>query len=175
MAVGQQYDRRHFILKSTYMATIRKQVTEEQEGKLNDIVKNSVDEVTVRGRKYKVRWLHNGTIRKLTDIMLAEGDESKVSCKCAAAIALNGCFRIKLLWWAVWRWFYYVREYYDAELFELIETAKKKVPAEQYYMNTILLIGMRDTMMNMTRKETKAILQGLSSERHTQSGKTDLG
>ena len=45
MAVGQQYDRRHFILKSTYMATIRKQVTEEQEGKLNDIVKNSVDEV----------------------------------------------------------------------------------------------------------------------------------
>lgn len=161
--------------KDRDMARIKEQVTEEQERRLNDIAKNSVSRVEVRGKKFNVRWLHNATIRKLTDIMLAEGDESKVSCKCAAAIALNGWFKIKFVWWLVWRWFYYVREYYDEELYPLIEEGKKKLPAEQYYVNTILLIGMRDTMMNLTRKETKAILQGLSSERHTQQEKTGLG
>lgn len=157
------------------MATVKKKVTEDQEKKLNEIVENKPTEVKVRNRTFNVRWLRNATIRKLTDIMLAEGDESKVSCKCAAAIALNECFKIKFFWWFLWRWFYYVKQYYDAELFPLIETAKKKLPVGDYYTNTILLIGMKDTMMNMTRKEAKVILQELSSEQHTQSPKTVRG
>mgnify|MGYP000113932552 FL=1 len=45
--------------------------------------------------------------------------------KCAAAIVLNGYWKILFFYWFLWRWFFYVMQYSDEELLPLIETGKK--------------------------------------------------
>lgn len=50
---------------------------------------------------------------------------------------------------------YYVAQYDESELTEVVTEGKKKVDAESYYLNTILLTGMKDTIMQMTRKEVE--------------------
>jgi hypothetical protein len=94
-------------------------------------------------------------------------DSDKNNCKVAACIILNGLWSIKLRYWFLWRWFYYVREYTDEQLAPIIEEGKKKVPVEAYYESTILAIGMRDTMMAMTRAEVERILQEHSTGQPT--------
>ena len=150
------------------MARVTRQPNEQEQKELNNVVENVATKVKVRNRTFKLRYLHSATIRKVTDIMLADGDDSKVSSKCAAAMVLNGFFKIHLFYWFLWRWFYYVKQYLEFELRPLIEEGKKKDPAEDYYINTIFLIGMKDTMIAMTREEADHFRQELSSVQRTQ-------
>ncbi len=142
------------------MALGKKRITEptaEDEKLLSGIVEDSTDYVTVRGREWAVQWVRNRARRKVTDILLKEKDEDKVVCKCAAALRLNGYFKITFLYWWMWRWYYYVRQYGEGELLEFIRMCKKKVPAEEYLIAIMLLTGMKDTVMNMTRAEAGRI------------------
>lgn len=82
-------------------------------------------------------------------------------------MVLNGYFKIKFFYWFLWRWFYYVKQYLEIELHPLIDEGKKKVRAEDYYINTIFLIGMKDTMIAMTREEAERFRQELSSGQRT--------
>ncbi|WP_052340671.1 hypothetical protein [Bacteroides sp. 14(A)] len=86
------------------------EATTEQEKALNSIVENKKDIVKIRGRKFSISWMRNRTRRKVTDIFLEEKEEDKVSAKCAAALVLNGYFKIKFFYWLLWRWFYYVKQ-----------------------------------------------------------------
>ena len=141
------------------------QVNDEQQKKLNAVVDDSVDIVYVRGKKVRVKWMRNYAIRKVTDILLGDhGHENMVNCKCAAAMVLNGYWSIKLCWWLLWRWYYYVKQYRDSELSELIEVGKKKVDVESYYLTTTYLTAMKDTMMAMTRKEVERFLAAQRGE-----------
>lgn len=135
------------------------QPTAEDELLYNDIVENIPTTIELRGAKKKIHWLRRGTIRKFTKIMMKEGNDDKVSCQAAAAILLNGYWSIKFLWWALWRWFYYIKQYGDEELAPIIAVAKKKIPVRQYFAATILLTAMKDTMMQMTKAEANSILQ----------------
>ncbi len=132
--------------------------TAEDEALLDDIICNSTDYVQVRKKKYGIKWLRRGTIRKFTSILLKPGDDDKVSCKCAATIILNGFFKVNLFYWFLWRWFYYIKQYGDNELAPVIAIAKKKIPVKSYFAATILLTAMKDTMMQMTREEASNIL-----------------
>lgn len=134
--------------------------TIEQEQLLNSVVEDKKDIVEIRGRKFRIGWLRNRARRKLTDIVLNEKDDSKVSSKCSAALVLNGYFKIKFFYWFLWRWFYYVMQYSDKELLPLVELCKKKVQVEDYCIITISLTEMRDTIKAMTREEVSRILQG---------------
>lgn len=137
------------------------QPTEQDERTLNSVIENEADIVELRGKKVKVRWLGYFALRKMTKVMLDEGaDEQSVLCKSVAAIKLNGYWKIKFLWWALWRWYFYVKQYTEKELLPIVECAKKKVPLESYLTATILLTAMKDTAMQMTRKEAENILQG---------------
>lgn len=112
--------------------------TEKEEALLDSIVENSKDTVEIRGRKWHVAWMRNGTKRKVTHIMLTEKEDDKVNSKCAAAIVLNGYWKILFFYWFLWRWFFYVMQYSDEELLPLIETGKKKyvwrdIAPVQYY------------------------------------------
>lgn len=149
------------------MARVKRQPTIEEERVLNSIVEDEVSEVVVRNTTYRLKYMRNATIRKITDVMLKEGDDSKVSSKCAALMVLNGFFKIKFFYWFLWRWFYYVKQYLEIELHPLIDEGKKKVRAEDYYINTIFLIGMKDTMIAMTREEAERFRQELSSGQRT--------
>lgn len=135
------------------------QPSPEDEMLYNEIVENMPTTVELRGSKKKIRWLRRGTIRKFTNVMVKEGNDDKVSCQAVAAILLNGYWSIKFLWWILWRWYYYIKQYGDEELAPIIAVAKKKIPVRQYFAATILLTAMKDTMMQMTKAEASNILQ----------------
>ena len=127
----------------------------DSERLLDEILGDSVELVSMRGRKksYPVRWMKPGTMRKLTHIMLAKDNDAKVSCMSAALIILNDFWRIKFLYPILWRWFFYIKQYTDDELFPIIAAGKKKVPAKNFFMNITLLTEMKDTIMIMKKEE----------------------
>lgn len=134
------------------------QPNEEQHQRLNEILEAQKEDVVLGDSVVRVGWLHAGTIRKFTDIMNDKKHHpSKVNAKAVACIVLNGYWKIKFFWWMLWRWYYYVKQYHEAELSPVIEAGKKKVPVEAFLVNTISLTGMRDTMMQMTKEEVERI------------------
>lgn len=153
-----------------------KQPSIETERELEKQVDNDVDYIEIRDKKFAIPYLNGHGRHKISKILLKENsDEFAVSCKCLAAAILNGHFAIKFRWWFMWRWFYYVKKYTDAELMEVMALIKKKVAAEDYWAITILQIGMRETIMQMTREEVRASLQELSTDNAGKSAKTDNG
>lgn len=79
--------------------------------------------------------------------------EDKVVCKCVAALRLDSPITMKLFYGWLWRWYYYVKMYTCDDLLPYISECKKKVPVQSYYASIMLLTGMKDTMMAMTREE----------------------
>lgn len=142
----------------------------EDERLLNDIIEDSVDEVSLKGtnKKYKIGWLKKGTMRKITSVAIEDGNDDMVSAKTAALIILNNYWKIKFFYPILWRWFFYIKEYTDEQLSEIIAVGKKKVPYIQFLTNTILVTGMKDTIMTMTKAEAERIRQGLHSEKQEQ-------
>lgn len=138
-----------------------KQPDNTTQEKLNAILEDSKDVVEIRGKKFSIGWIKKGVIRKLTDTILTCRKEDELSARCASLVLLNGYWKIKLLHWAYWRYLW--RKYSDDELLEIFLVAKKKVDLQTraYFTNTIYLIGMKDTVMTMTRKEAERTLQEL--------------
>lgn len=146
------------------MADMLRQPDEAEQKELQDVVDDSVDVVSLRGRDVRVEWLRNATQRKISSIMVNEKDERKVIAKCAAAIVLNGYWSLLLAWWIVWRWYYYVRQYTDEELLPILEMGKKKVPAIPYFRATMFLTELKTTMAQMTREEVQKALKRFQAE-----------
>lgn len=142
------------------MAKAKRQPTAEEQKNLDEVLENSVSEVELRGKKIKIRWMHKGTLRKISHIMLSDDDEMKVTTKCAAAMVLNGYWKLKFRWWYLWRKWYYINQYTDDELSKIIDEGKKKVPVLPYYINIISLTEMKDTILAMTREEVERYRQG---------------
>jgi hypothetical protein len=140
-----------------------KQPTEEIQRELQSEIHDDSDYALVRRKHYRIKWLKGGTRDKITNVILEEGNDIKQSCQCAALMVLNGFWAIKFRYWFLWRWFYYVRQYGEEELTDLLALGKKKVPQEQYYTNTILLTALKDTSMMMKKTEVASFLQ----EQHT--------
>lgn len=139
-------------------------------------VENETDYVAVRDKRIGLRDLCGWARHKITKILLKEDtDEFAIGCKCLAAARLNGYFSIKLFWWMLWRWYYFVRHYTDSELTDAIAMIKKKVASGSYFFNTTLLIGMRETMMSMNRQEVAASLRELSTDNRGKSARSDNG
>ena len=160
---------------------------DEDEKELNSIMENEKSEVTVRGRKMKIGWLKHETTRTITRILHkggggdggggdgGDGGDDKLGCKVAAAIVLNDYWKIHLLHWLTWRWYYYVRQYTEVELLPLVMEGKKKVPQEAYYALIMLSIGMRDTIMTMKKDEVERFLREQRGGQPTASGKNTRG
>lgn len=154
------------------------QPTIEDERLLESVVDNEKDYVAIRGRRIGFRDLNGWGLHKISKVMVKEGgDELSIGCKCLAAARLNGYFKIKFLWWILWRWYAYIRAYTDIELAPAIDLIKKKVGIALgvYSLNTTSLIAMKETIMKMNREEAKAILQELSTDKAGKSAKSDRG
>lgn len=143
-------------------------------------------------KKYKVYWAKNGQLVKLSRLLIKkqssddkDGNEastldeviedSKVACKAAAIFVLHGYWKIKLKYWFLWRWFYYIRQYDMQQLQPIIDEGKKKVPWMQFYAATISLTEVKGTLMNMTMKEAEHIRQELLSGQGSQTGSNSNG
>lgn len=144
-----------------------KQPTETAQQKLNDVLEDGIDTVEIRGKKINIGWIKKGVIRKLTNTIMTCKNEDEVTARCASLVILNNYWKIKLFHWIHWRMLW--RNYSDEELFEVTMIAKKKVDSQTqaYLTNTIYLIGMKDTIMTMTRKEAERTLQELRQGQHS--------
>ena len=138
-----------------------KQPNNETQAKLNSILEDEMDVVEVRGKKFRIGWIRKGVVRKLTNTILTCKQEDELSAKCASYVILNSYWKILLFHWIYWRYLW--RKYSDEELLEIFMVAKKKVDFQTraYFTNTIYLIGMKDTVMTMTRKEAERTIQEL--------------
>ena len=139
---------------------------------------NDATVVTILGtkKKYKVRWMKNGQIDKLSRLLIRKGDtdnedgekgnaldsileDTKLACRVAAIIVLDGYWKIKFRYWFLWRWFYYIRQYDNAQLQPILDEGKKKVPLMQFLMTTMSLTAAKVTLMSMRTEEAERILQ----------------
>lgn len=141
----------------------------ETEVEYNSIVENEADIVVVRGRKVSIKWVHPGTQRKLSKVMVKYGSDDTLQYRCAAICVLNGYFKILFFYWFLWRWYFFVKGYAPEELKPIFELAKKKVQQETSLQNMVSLIAVKDTLKKQTMTSVESILQKLVSEQSTQS------
>lgn len=125
--------------------------------KLNELYEAKPEMVNFMGRKVSVGWMHHGTMRKFSDIMMTENDPHKTDCKLAAVVLLNGLWKIRFFYWAVWRWLHYISDADDIEILRLVVAAKKKVQQDAFFLITMFSTEMTDMMMTMTKEEVKRI------------------
>ena len=133
----------------------------ETQERLDDILENGNDVVEIRGKKFSIGWIKKGVIRKLTHTILTCKQEDELSARCASLVLLNSYWKILFFHPIYWRYLW--RKYTDEELLDIFLVAKKKVDSQTraYFTNTIYLIGMKDTIMTMTKKEAEHTLQEL--------------
>lgn len=148
------------------------------------LISNDAEEVQIprTKKKYKVRWLKNGQLEKLTRLLLHKKsideekttgsevldeilEDAKLACKAAAIILLDGYWKIKFRYPLLWRWFYYVKQYDNIQLAPILEAGKKKVPQMQFFQTIMSLTEARDSLMRMRAKEVEATLHELSMAR----------
>ena len=158
------------------------------------MISNDAEEVEIlrTSKKYKIRWLKNGQLEKLTrlllhkkeidedkttgsDVMDAILEDAKLACKAAAIIVLDGYWKLKFRYWFLWRWFYYVKQYDNIQLSKILAVGKKKVPLQQFYGTIMSLTEAKDTLMRMRTEEVEAILQGQSMAERLQTESKDSG
>lgn len=163
----------------------------EQQREYVSLRDNSATVVHIRKKKYRLKWAKNGQISKLSKLLLAgtTKDEaptteeifkdieqsSKLSCKATAVYILDGYWRLKFKYWFLWRWFYYVRQYDDEDLREVLEVGKKKVPLQQFCVTIMSLTEAKDTLMMMRTREAERILRELSTAQPSQEQKSGSG
>lgn len=134
---------------------------------LDDILSAEPTELVFMEKKRKIGWLHKGTMRKCSHIAIKEKDEWKRNVKICVAILLNNVWKIRFVYWLLWRWLYYVKDIDVVEVLNVLDKSKKKIPSNAFSLTTILATGMTDLMMTMTRKEAKAIQAERAGEQHS--------
>lgn len=152
------------------------------------LVGNDASIVHIRSKAYKLYWLKKGQIAKLGRVLIGKKSvddaetktisdidkvimDGKKACKAAAIYLLDGYWKLKFNYWWLWRWFYYVKQYDDIELREVLEEGKKKVPLQQFLLTTMSLTGAGDTLMMMRTEEAERILRELNTVQPTPSAK----
>lgn len=141
-----------------------KQPSEELQRTLDLVLEAEPEKVVFMGKKRSIGWMKKGTMRKFSHVAVQEKNEWKRNVKLCAVVLLNGCFKLKLLYWAYWRWLYYVKDPDAVEVLRIVDAAKKKIPLEAFSLITILATVMTDLMMGMTKKEVKATRAGQAGE-----------
>ena len=158
------------------------------------LISNDGEEVEIlrTKKKYKIRWLKNGQLEKLTRLLLHKKtidekkttgsevmdailEDCKLACKASAIIILDGYWKLKFRYWFLWRWFYYIRQYDNIQLSKILEVGKKKVPLNQFYGTIMSLTEAKDTLMRMRTEEVETILQEQSMAVRSQTESNDSG
>lgn len=133
---------------------------------ISDLMEQEPETVVVCGKKHRITWLKNSTVRKFSHIMVKEKDPWKRNVKVCACVLLNKRFGLfnrlaQSCWhWIYWRWLFYVMDIDQVEVMGVLDASKKKIQSEPLALATILATGAMDTMMTMTRQELGRAAQG---------------
>lgn len=169
-----------------------RQPSVEAQREYKSLTDNDATVVHIRKRAYKLRWLKKGQIAKLGRVLIDKKNtdnedgakasdfeqvvmDGKKACKAAAIYLLDGYWKLRVWYWLVWRWFYYVKQYDDMELHEVLEEGKKKVPVQQFLITTMSLTGAGDMLMTMRTEEAERILRELGTAQPSQEPKNGNG
>ncbi len=134
---------------------------------LDSVIHDEPAEFVFMGRKRKLGWLRKGTMSKCSHITMKEKDEWKRNVKVCACILLNNVWKIMFFYAIYWRWLYYIKDVGIVEVLNVLDVSKKKIPSNAYSLATILVTGMTEVMMTMTRSEARAIRAGQAGEQPT--------
>lgn len=132
----------------------------------SEIMEQEAETVELRGKKHRIGWLKNRTVRKFSHIMLKETDPVKRNVKAAACILLNHrnglltAFLLNLWYHIYWRWLYYIVDIDQVEVVAILDASKKKIQSDPLVVATILATGMMDTAMMMARHELGPAARG---------------
>lgn len=145
-------------------------VSDEQQKILEAIIGDEAEAIPVKYRKrmLKIRFIRNGTLRKVTQILNGhdadkiEGHcEDTIPYKLAAAYLLNSWWGLRFLgglrWAILWRRLQSEISWEDCST--ICEESKKKVPLKAYFVTMTSQLALRDTLQQMTREEIEAALQ----------------
>lgn len=149
--------------------------SEDSQKLLEAIIGDEAETVPVkyRNRMLKIRFVRNGTLRKVTKILNGQDPdkleghcEDTIPYKLAAAYLLNSWWGLRFLggirWAILWRRLQNELSWEDC--LTICEESKKKVPLKAYYVTMTSQLALRDTLQQMTREEIEAALQELRSE-----------
>ena len=154
---------------------------------LQELIKNEKTEILLsNGRKIRLRPICSDAQDKIDDLIV-EHDKiaAKVKAnemteqegnrhtrmfysKCAAAIILNGYFKLKLFYGLKWRIIHRFWALTGSDHLAIIGEAKKKAQQQEYYLAMALAMTMNDTCTTMTRKEAEAFQRELNSVKEQQ-------
>lgn len=138
----------------------------ELQALVDSVMEATPEKVVVNGKERTIGWIHNGTMRKFSHIMLKEENPWKRSVKVCACILLNRrnglltWFLLNMWYWAYWRWLYYVVDIDQVDVVGVLDASKKKIQSEPLALATILATGVMDTMMTMSRQEYGQAVRG---------------
>ena len=150
----------------------REQPNRSMQELLDEVLEATPDEIEFRGKTWKIHWWRNYMKRRFTHLMLkgtkkkrsgqtaSHTDQWKLNVQLVALLLLARKWKIVFLWWAYWRWLYYVVDLDQVEVLRVMEASKKKIPLEPSMMCTGLAISMMDTLMSQTREEAEHIQAG---------------
>lgn len=128
----------------------------ESQKLLDSILHDEPTEFVFRGKKYKIGWLHKGTMSMCSHIVMKEDNEWKRNVKVCVCILLNNVWKIRFMYWFYWRWLYYIKDIGADEVLAVLGASKKKIPSSVFSLTTILATEMTEVMMTMTKSEVKA-------------------
>ena len=157
------------------------QPDEEAQRLYMSMVNNDAEEVTIlrTKKKYKIRWLKNGQLEKLTRLLLHKKtidedettgsgvmdailEDAKLACKASAIIILDGYWKLKFNYWWLWRYFYYIKQYDNIQLEPILSAGLNATPYISFLKTMSILVNQKTTQMRMTRKEAEKVMQEMS-------------
>ena len=145
-------------------------VSEQEQKLLEAIIGDEAETIPVKyhNRMLKLRFVRNGTLRKITKILNGQDPDSieghcedTIPYKLAAAYLLNSWWGLRFLggiWWAI-LWRRLQNEISWNDCLTICEEGKKKVQLKSYLATMTSQLALRDTLQQMTREEIEAELQ----------------
>lgn len=168
-----------------------KQNEETTTAQQNDVVnENGLDYVVVEiprtKKKYRVGILQNSQLDALAKLLIGKDgkdksamdevlQDSKLACKAAAIYVTRGWLRLKLTYWFLWRWFYYIREYDNTQLQPILSAGVGSTPYIDFLKTMSILNNQRTTQMRMTAREADILMRELATKTNDSSEETKNG
>lgn len=133
--------------------------------------KRVVVKIPGTSKSYEITKCGNAQFAKIAKLLMSRADydaddplaainrDSKLACKVAAAVVLHGFFTMKMKWWYLWRWFYYVRQYDVEQLNELLSEGIAALPYEETMNAYSILSATRETLKHMTFAEAQKLFE----------------
>lgn len=143
------------------------QIAQEEQSDGSDYVEVQIPRTN---KKYRIGKLKNNQLDALARLLMkndgkdiSKMDEilgdGKLACKAAAIYVTPGFFRLKLRYWYLWRWFYYVRQYDNTQLQPILSAGVGSTPYLDFLKTMAILSNQKTTQMRMTVKEAEAVMQ----------------